>query len=32
MKPTDPDINLWAGNLLFSIGAYDNAVKYTFKI
>lgn len=27
LKPHDPDIHLWAGNLLFNIGAYDNAVK-----
>ena len=27
LKPHDPNIHLWAGNLLFNIGAYDNAVK-----
>ena len=27
LKPNDPEIHLWAGNLLFNIGAHDNAVK-----
>jgi tetratricopeptide (TPR) repeat protein len=26
-KPSDPDIHLWAGNLLFNIGAFEDAVK-----
>ena len=27
LKPKDPDIHLWAGNLLFLIGAYEHAIK-----
>lgn len=27
IKPNDTDIHLWAGNLLFNIGAYEDAVK-----
>ncbi len=27
IKPSDPDIHLWAGNLLFNIGAYEDAIK-----
>ncbi|EGR34644.1 hypothetical protein IMG5_005100 [Ichthyophthirius multifiliis] len=27
IKPQDPDIHLWAGNLLFNIGAYEDAIK-----
>ena len=27
IKPCDSDIHLWSGNLLFNIGAYDDAVK-----
>ena len=27
IKPSEPDIHLWAGNLLFNIGAFDDAIK-----
>ena len=27
LNPKNPDIHLWAGNLLFNVGAVDDAVK-----
>ena len=27
IRPNDPEIHLWAGNLLFNIGAFEDAVK-----
>ena len=26
-NPSDPNIHMWAGNLLFSIGAFEDAIK-----